>query len=133
MSDIQAVITDIQSLEGLNIVTFDFGGRELTMMSLDLGRQVAKGRQALLEIKPSHVAVGTRRCEHISYSNKLSCKIKRIRTGKLLCVLNLSCHNAVIESMITAKSATKMGLTEGMEVTAYIKASELAIKELIDA
>ncbi len=133
MNDIQAVITNIESMEGLNIVTFDFGGQELTMMSLDLGSGVQKDRQALLEVKPSHVAVGTRRCEHISYSNKLACKIRRIRTGKLLCVLDLSCHNAVIESMITARSAKKMGLVQGMEVTAYIKASELAIKELVDA
>jgi len=57
MSTLLATIKKIQSVDTLNIVTFDFNGIELTMMSLGLHDEVQVGKKVSLAIKPSSVAI----------------------------------------------------------------------------
>jgi len=132
MSAIRAVISGIESEKNLNIVTFTFGSHQLCMMSLDLSGDMKIGKKVLLEAKPSHIAIGMGRCEDISYSNKLPCKITAIKRGRLVSVVALACEDTYLESIITTRSVEKMRLREGAEVSAYIKASELSIKEVCD-
>jgi molybdopterin-binding protein len=132
MSAVQAVVSGIENEKNLNLVTFDFGPHRLWMMSLDLGGGIEVGKKVILEAKPSHIAIGLGRCEDISYSNKLPCKIRNIQEGRLLGVVELACEDAHLESIITVRSLRKMQLHEGLDVTAYIKASELSIKEVCD-
>jgi len=132
MSNLLATIKEIQTVDSLNIVSFDFFGTELTMMSLELKDEVKVGRKVILGIKPTTVAIAKNFSGEISYSNQIESSIASIEIGKLLCSIKLNSHNTNFESIITSKSAKKLDLKEDDKVTAFIKASEISISKVLD-
>lgn len=132
MSQIKAIITCIDSVESLNIVTFDFHGTALKMMSLDLSEEIGVGRKVILAVKPSHIAIAKEFSGIVSYSNQLKATIHSCDNGKLLSSIKLRIEDVMLESIITLDSVLKMDLKAGDEVTAMIKASELSIVEVLD-
>lgn len=131
MSQITAVITDIESVDNLNIVKFDFSGQPLKMMSLGLSEEVAVGKRVTLGIKPTHIAIGKDLSGLLSYSNQIASKIISCEHGKLLSSIKLSVKDIILESIITLESALSMDLQIGDEVTIMIKASQLSILEVL--
>ena len=132
MSKIKAIITRIDSVESLNIVTFDFYGTILKMMSLDLSEEIEVGRKVTLAVKPSHIAIAKEFSGMVSYSNQLKATIHSCDNGKLLSSIKLRIEDVMLESIITLESVLKMDLKAGDEVTAMIKASELSIVDVLD-
>jgi molybdopterin-binding protein len=131
MSQITAVITDIESVDNLNIVKFDFSGQPLKMMSLGLSEEVAVGKRVILGVKPTHIAIGKNLSGLLSYSNQIPSKIISCEHGKLLSSIKLSVQDIMLESIITLESALSMDLKEDDEVTIMIKASQLSILEVL--
>jgi molybdopterin-binding protein len=131
MSQITAIITDIESVDNLNIVKFDFLGQPLKMMSLGLSEEVAVGKCVILGIKPTHIAIGKDLSGLLSYSNQIPSKIISCEHGKLLSSIKLSVQDIMLESIITLESALSMDLKEDDEVTIMIKASQLSILEVL--
>lgn len=131
MSQIKAIITYIETVDNLNIVKFDFNGQPLKMMSLGLSDDIAVGKEVILGIKPTHIAIGKDFSGFLSYSNHIKSKIISCEHGKLLSSIKLSARNIVLESIITLESALSMNLKAEDEVTMMIKASELSILEVL--
>lgn len=131
MSQIKAVITHIDSVENLNIVKFDFCGHSLKMMSLGLSDEISVGKEVLLGIKPTHIAIGKDFSGLVSYSNQIKAKIISCEKGKLLSSLKLSVEDVVLESIITLESTIAMDLKVDDDVTMMIKASELSILKVL--
>ena len=129
---LKAKVTNIKSVELVNIVSFEFKGVELKMMSLNLDKAIKVGSTVLLSIKPSHIAIAKDFNGVVSYSNQLKCKIHSLEVGELLASIELDFHETLLESIITADSVHKMNLHENEEITALIKASEVSIMEVID-
>jgi len=132
MSSFIAKIKDIESVDGLNIVKFDFSNYVLSMMSLDLSENIRVGKRVRLGVKPTHIAIAKEFSGEISYSNQLNAKIEDIEIGELLSSIKLDVDGVSFESIITKNSAMKMNLKLGDEVTLFIKASELSILEVYD-
>jgi molybdopterin-binding protein len=132
MSKLLALISKIESVDNLNIVSFDFFGTELKMMSLELKSDMKVGKKVLLSMKPTSVAIAKNFTGDISFSNKIKAKIESIDMGELLCNVKLSIASTTFESIITVNSAKKLDLKIDEEVTAFIKASELSISEVLD-
>lgn len=131
MSQIKATITQINTVDSLNIVTFDFHGTMLKMMSLDLMHGIEVGKKVMLAVKPTHIAIGKDFSGFLSYSNHIKSKIISCEHGKLLSSIKLSAQDIVLESVITLESALSMDLKAGDEVTIMIKASELSILDVL--
>lgn len=131
MSKIKAVITEIKSVDSLNIVTFDFNGRMLKMMSLGLSHDVLVGKEVILGIKPTHIALAKDFSGCLSYSNQVKSTIVACNHGTLLSSIKLSVEETLFESIITLESALSMDLQVGDEVYMMMKASELSILELL--
>ena len=131
MSKLIATIKQIDSVDSLNIVTFDFNGTILKMMGLDLNEDVKVGKKVSLNMKPTSVAIGKEFSGIVSYSNQLDAVIDSINNGELLCSIKLSVYDNFLESIITVESSKKMDLQVGDKVTAFIKASELSIAEIL--
>lgn len=132
MSKILASIKNIKSVDNLNIVTFDFFGNTLKMMSLELGNKIQVGSKVLLGVKPTSIAIAKEFSGEISFSNRLQGKIVNIDKGELLCNLKIEIAGSIFESIITKDSAHSMDLKLNDEVTIFIKASELSIVDFYD-
>lgn len=130
MSELIATVTKIKSQDSLNLVDFDFLGRPLRMMSLELASNISVGSQVKLMLKPTAVALGRDVSGILSYSNRLDATVKQINRGKLLCSVLLDCNGSTLESIITKESFLRLQIGQGDVVTAFIKASELSIKEV---
>jgi molybdopterin-binding protein len=132
MSKFTAVVEDIMSVDNLNIVSFICEDIKLTMMSLDIDKQIIKGQKVLLGCKPTSIALAKDFSGSISFSNKLECSIEDINLGELLVMVKLKFKEYELESLITKNTFLKMELKKGDGIVAFIKASELAILEIID-
>ena len=132
MSNIIGTVSKIQNCDSLNIVNFDFNGTPLSMMSLELNANIQIGTKVKLNCKSSHIAIAKNFSGEVSYSNRLDCEIVSLVNGELLCCLHLKIFDTVLESIITVNSSKKMDLKVGDNVTAFIKASELSILEVIN-
>lgn len=131
MSKLLATVLRVQTLESLNIVSFDVCGVTLKMMSLDLDATIIIGTKVSLNIKPISVAIAKNLSGDLSYSNKINSHIKTINKGELLCSLELSFAEIVYESIITAESAQDMNLKVGDAITALIKANDISISKVL--
>jgi len=132
VSSIVATVSNIKGYKSLHIVEFESSGQTLSMISLDLSDKIEVGRRVKLVVKSSHIVIAKEFSGDISYINQLQTTIESIEPGELLSSIKLKCCDTTIESIITLKSLKRMNLRVGDRVTAFIKASELSIGEVID-
>jgi len=132
MSRLIATVNKIQSCDNLNIVEFNFHEIKLTMMSLDLNATLKVGSKVKLLVKPTHIALAKEFSGEVSYSNQLPTTIVSLENGTLLSSIELEIFDVKIESVITLNSSKRMNLMLGDKVTAFIKASDLSIGEILN-
>ena len=131
MNRFQAVITEIASEGSLHIVTFDFGGTRLRMMSLELQEEVKVGAEVVLTIKSTYIALAKSFSGEVSYTNLIPATVEAVRQGRLLSSVLLNASGYRLESILTRDAAVRMRLGAGEEVTLLVKASELSILEVL--
>jgi molybdopterin-binding protein len=136
MSNLSAVVQKIDSKDNLNIVEFDFFGKTLKMMSLDLSENIKIGIKVKLSIKPTNVAIAKNLSgdisKQLSLSNQISATIQNIKNGELLTTILLKVEDCYLESIITKDSSLSMNLKKDDEVLVLFQASNLSIKEVIN-
>lgn len=132
MNEIVTTISQIDNIDNLNIVHFEFNNQKLKMMSLDLNENIAKGQKVVLSVKPSHIAIGKGVSGLLSYSNQIKASIKEIEKGKLLSTVIAKSGELTLQSIITTNSTERMDLKEGDEIILFIKASDLSIMDVIN-
>ena len=132
MSLCKAKIVDIQSIDSLNIVSFEFSNIKLKMMSLELSNKVQIQTNVILGVKPTNIALAKEFIGFISYSNQINSKVIDIKKGKLLSSISLQAHSSIFESIITTSSLDTMNINIGDNLIAFIKASDLFIEKLCD-
>ncbi len=132
MSNFIATVSQIDNCDSLHIIKFDFHGHTLSMMSLEIDKKIVIGTRVKLMIKPSHIAIAKDFIGEVSYSNQLNATILSIENGQLLSSIKLESFDTVLESIITCNSSQRMNLQVGDKVTAFIKANEVSIGEIID-
>ena len=131
MSKLVAKVSKINSLDNLNIVEFDFFGKTLKMMSLELHKEVKLESKVKLLVKPSNVIISKNYIEDISLSNQTLAKIVAIENGELLSSISLEIGDTTFESIITKESSKRLDLQEGNIVNILIKASDLSILRVL--
>ena len=131
MNYIRAVISKIQSVDSINIVSFQADNRILKMMALELNSSIQVGTKVIVGVKATNVSLVKDLSGLLSISNQLPCKVESIEFGELLCSIKMKFSGEVLESIITKDSAVRMNLQVEDEVVALIKSSELSIVEVI--
>jgi molybdate transport system regulatory protein len=130
MNRLIATITDIKSVDSINVVSFDVAQRTMKMMSLELNESLVVGTKVVLGAKATNIALAKEANPMLSISNQLEATIARIDMGALLCSVKFDFAGHLLESIITRDSALKMQLTVGDRIVALIKSSELSIVEV---
>lgn len=130
MNKIKAKVTQIDKIDSLHIVSFDFDGILLKMMSLELSEKIQIDTSVILAVKPTHVTFAKNFQGYISITNQFRARIKKINNGKLLSSAIFETKNTLIESVFTTTSLRQMNLQLHDEFTIMIKASDISIKEI---
>ncbi len=131
MNKIAAIITDIQGVDTVNIVSFEAAGQQIQMMGLELDERLMVGSKVIVGAKATNIVLAKERVEAITISNQLDVKIAGIDMGVLLCSVCFDFSGQAWESIITRESALKMQLKVGDKIVALIKSSELSIVEVL--
>jgi len=132
MNRLKAKVTEIQNIDNLNIVKFNFNSTQLTMMSLNLNKNIKVGKDVYLTLNPNHIALAKEFSGMLSFANKIDAIIHSCENGKLLSSIKLLVGDTILEAIITMESSRRMELKNGDNITIMIKASELSIAEFID-
>ncbi|WP_428023281.1 TOBE domain-containing protein [Arcobacter sp.] len=132
MNKIEAIISQINNIDNLNIVQFDFSGTTLKMMSLDLNEKIKVGQKVILVAKATNILLAKGFEGMISFSNQIKAKIEDIENGKLLSRITLMSNNSYFQSIITLDSSLRMNLKKDDEITILIKASDISIEEVLN-
>ncbi len=132
MNKIKATILNIQNIDNLNIVEFDFNSIKLKMMSLELKEGITIGKKVILTVKPSHISLAKNLEGNLTISNKIDATIEEIIDGELLSLYKIATHDTILESIFTYSCSKEMSLKKGEEITLLIKASDLSILEILD-
>lgn len=127
-----AKITEIKSVQNLNILKFECMGTTLSMMSLELDARIKVGTSVKLSSKPIHVAIAKEFSGSVSYSNQLPVEVISVDNGELLASIKLNFQGILFESIITRESSDRMSLHVDNKVTALIKANDLSIVDVLD-
>ena len=130
MSILRAKVSHIAGHEGVHIVKCDFFDSRISMMSLAINESIMIGAEVALVINPAHVAIARKSAYEVSYANQLPVTIACIKHGTLLSRIILRFYDTTLESIIMRESAVRMGLSEGDDVLALIKASEVSIQKV---
>lgn len=130
MNRINAIVTAIDCVDNINIVSFEAAYQPMRMMALELNDTLVIGSKVTLGIKASNIALAKELSGMLSISNQLNVTIESINNGKLLSSIKFSFAGSLIESIITRESALRMDLQAGKSIIALIKSSELSILEV---
>lgn len=131
MNFIPANITEIKSVDSINIVSFEAEGQSMRMMSLELDNSLKVDSKVILGAKATHIAIAKELNDQMSISNQLEVCIESVNSGELLSSVKFHFAGNLLESIITKESAVRMGLQEGDNIVALIKSSELSIVEVL--
>jgi len=131
MNQLIAKVREIHSVENLHLLSFDFQGIVLKMMSLEIGADVKVGKEVLLTMKPTHLIVSKNDSHQLSISNHIPATITSIERGKLLSAVKVGCRDMTLESIMIAQSVEDMALEVGDDVTIMIAESELSILKVL--
>lgn len=130
MNKIVATVIEIEKIDSLHIVSFDFSGIILKMMSLELSNKIQIGVKVVLNVKPTQVSFAKNFQGYISITNQFRAKIKKINNGKLLSSAIFEAKNTLFESVFTTKSLRQMNLQLHDEFLILIKAGDISIGEI---
>lgn len=122
------VAVDMQG--SIALIDAAVGKQQLTAMLIEASHDTAQwqaGMPIALLFKETEVALARNLSGMISMRNRMPCTVISIDCGKLLTRVRLNFGEHAIESVITTRSATELGLAIGIEVDALVKANEMAI------
>jgi molybdopterin-binding protein len=131
MNTLRAKITHISSIENLHLVRFCVEEETFTMMSLDLPPTLEVGSEVTLTVKPTNIIVAKETAETLSCENSLRAKIIAIENGSLLSSVTLEYFHTKLQAIITLNAAHRLALQAEEDVTLFIQASDISIKEIL--
>jgi molybdate transport system regulatory protein len=132
MNQLLGKIQTIQESGGLALVDVEAGGHGFTALMISsphLPLWVRGGKAVRLIFKETEVALARNLAGAISMRNQLPCKVKSIKRGEILTVVDLLFRHYTLRSAITTRSADRLKLRTGSRVTALIKANEITLSE----
>ena len=106
------------------------GEHRLTAMLVGAANDAAgwqAGMAVDLLFKEAEVALARNLTGMISLRNRMPCIVTGVEHGKLLTRVMLDFDGHAIESVITTRSASALGIAAGVEVEALVKANEMAV------
>ena len=130
MNLLNATISNIIATQELSLVDFTLGSSAMSMVALELDKDLHIGSKVVLGMKATAVSLAKAETDGLSLANQLQTEILSIKKAEILSSVRLKFVDVEIESIITTRSLERLNFQVGDSVTALIKASELSIVEV---
>ena len=130
MNRLYGKISKITSHEGISLVSIQTAHVTLGTVLIDTPKGCSYlkiDKKITVAFKETEVAIALPDLGTISMANQIKCKINSVANGKVLANISLTCKDGKITSIITSSSSKRLGLKEGLEVVALIKANEISL------
>lgn len=130
MNRYKAKVKSIKSEGSLSLIQLDINGIPITSIILDdsENQKNLEGKSELDVIfKETEVVIATSSVEGISMRNQIPGTVLKVELSSLLARLTLQTDIGELVSIITAGSVKRLGIKEGLKVTALIKTNEVYI------
>ncbi|HIM94431.1 MAG TPA: transporter, partial [Campylobacterales bacterium] len=101
MNKFTAMVTHIENIENLHLVSFEFGNQTIKMLSLELNELLEIESTAKLSVKSTNISIAKNFTGLISYANQLQAKVITVNNGRLLSSIQLSVEGFTFESVVT--------------------------------
>lgn len=131
MNKIEASVKEIQNLDSLYIVTFEWNAVDIKMVSLDLDHKLKKGDNVILGVNFTSVALAKNFSGELSYTNQIKAKVSEVDRGELLSIVMLSNAENILESLLLTESVDRLDVKAGDSVTMIIKANDIFMIEVL--
>lgn len=132
MNQIKGVITAIESSDSISLVDIEANGKTFSSLIIDTPANAAyllPGKEVYVLFKESEVSIAKARTGFISMNNVLQVIVTKIARGGVLTRLELDFNGIPVVSLITTRSANRLGLSEGDAVEALVKSNEITLME----
>ena len=126
---LEAKILHFRSSGQIIICELESFGATATAVLLDSPadmKYLKEGNTVNMLFKETEVIIAVGELGQLSLNNRFTAKITALDKGDIFTSVALN-FGTGIESVITTKSAVRLGLEVGQEVTALVKANEIAI------
>nr|WP_320132107.1 TOBE domain-containing protein [uncultured Holophaga sp.] len=132
MNRLQGTITGLSGAGSVVLVDVAVRGHAMAAVVIgEPGKAPYLGADRTVELlfNESEVSLGRIREGAISLGNQLPCRVQSVEAGAVLSQVHLDFEGATLTSLITTRAALALGLGPGMEVTAFIKNTEVMLRE----
>jgi len=116
----------------MTLADVDVGGTQMTAITIGIPEKVGylqTSKNIELLFNESAVSIGKLIQGQISFINQLNCIIDNLIPGEIFTQVMLSFDGEHLTSLITTRSAERLDLKIGDNVTAFIKTNEILLKE----
>jgi molybdopterin-binding protein len=135
VNKLKARICQIESTDQLSIVDFDANGDTFTAIVIETPQTAGYlrvGNSVYLLFKETEVSLAKNLSGQISIRNCIHSTVRGVEHGKLLSRVVLNYAGTEIVSVVTSRSATRLDIKEGDQVTWLVKTNEISIMEHMD-
>jgi molybdopterin-binding protein len=135
MNRFLGTIIAIESNEHLSLVDVVVGQDTFTSMLMETPQKapyLKVGNTVTVLFKETEVSLAKNFSGEISLRNIVSCTVRQIRRGDILCEVVLDYQEQMVVSIITTRAVKRLELKEGDEVGVLVKANEVSLMEVHD-
>lgn len=131
INEIYAKVTRVITKDNLSFIKFKSFEKEFSMLSLSVNLGI--NDEVTISFKPSSVAIAKGNLGLLSYSNQIKTNISNLEIGEILTSIKANFYDFKLESLISTNSAKRLNLELNDEITMLIKATDVFVKEKINA
>lgn len=135
MNRLPGRILAIESDGYLSLVDVAVGGHVLSAMLLETPASspyLTVGNGVVVLFKETEVSLAKNLSGGLSLRNRMRGTVQSIRRGKILSEVRLDCQGTALTSIVTTRALGSLGLAEGDEAEALVKANEVSLLEVAD-
>lgn len=132
MNRLNGRITNIESNGHVSLVDVEVNGDTFTAILLETPQSapyLAVGKTVDVLFKETEVSLARELSGLLSLRNRIRGTVQQIRHGEILSEVVLDYCGKPLTSIITSRAVKRLGLQQGDEVEALIKANEVSLTE----
>lgn len=133
MNRLRGRIIGIESNGHVSLVDVAVGNDSFTAILLETPAStpyLAEGNDVTVLFKETEVSLAKNLSGELSLRNRIRGVVRGIRRGDILSEIALDYQGEIITSIVTSRAVASLGLREGDEVEALIKANEVSLTEV---